>query len=90
MGGQGKSSGLDSARRLDTRRRQVTTRYLPVVCGDTTCFDFDTKTMCSFVRVSHFGTKWSCAAFTTELNDTGILQRCEECKLTVQTVVSLL
>ncbi len=38
-------------------------RYLPIVCGQNTCFSFEENEMCRMVRTSHFGTRWHCAIY---------------------------
>jgi len=40
---------------------------LPIICGDTTCFDKEAQTMCRYVETSHFGTGYHCHLFQTEL-----------------------
>ena len=55
-------------------------------CGETTCA-IEPGKFCKFVRVSHFGTYFSCALFLgpdranrhLEDNENGWLARCEEC-----------
>lgn len=36
---------------------------LTVICGETTCYDFDSKNMCKYVLASHFGTRLCCGLF---------------------------
>lgn len=61
-------------------------RHLPVICGETTCFDKSTQTMCRFVLVTHFGTKWVCGVYRDEFGGhkelpemSDLLQRLPEC-----------
>jgi len=39
---------------------------LPIICGDTTCFEKETQTMCGHVETRHFGTRYYCHLFNTE------------------------
>jgi hypothetical protein len=39
---------------------------LPIICGDTTCFNKELQRMCKHVETSHFGTKYHCHLFNTE------------------------
>ena len=64
------------------------TRFLVIACGEKTCASAPDK-FCQFVRVTHFGTRWSCHLYEERLyakddhdipNDSGWLQRCARCR----------
>jgi hypothetical protein len=70
----------------------MATRQLPIICGDTTCFDFDVQVMCRFASATHMGTRPVCGLYrVTKGMDQGdhqplkedpvrhILLRCDQC-----------
>jgi hypothetical protein len=66
----------------------MTTKHLPIVCGTTTCYDFESKKMCRFVLTSHFGKYWLCGVYRDrdgnfenlqEDKPAGSLQRLPQC-----------
>lgn len=58
------------------------TIQLTVICGDDTCYSFEQKKMCRFVRTTHFGTRYHCGVYfdLLEDNDKDCLLRCRQCK----------
>lgn len=70
----------------------MATRYLPIICGDTTCFDFESRVMCRFASATHMGTRPVCGLYRVSGGmDKGdpqplredpvrhILERCKQC-----------
>ncbi len=62
------------------------TYTIKIYCGESTCYDFDTKKRCEFFGVSGFGTRPECLLFRGEdgLNvplqiDNDCVQRCKQC-----------
>jgi hypothetical protein len=58
----------------------MTIKHLPVICGENTCYNFEEKVMCRFVRSIFFGTRWHCTIYHI-CGDQGLKENQNQCLL---------
>ncbi len=47
----------------------MTTKYLPIVCGENTCYDPEKGEKCRFVGSTHFGSIFVCLLYRDQNGD---------------------